>query len=68
MDELGEFLETAVADTLRRVRIVFAATERASGRVAGSTAYGNLAESERRLEIGWWRLAAESRRTVTTAS
>lgn len=63
VDELDEFLETAVADTLRGVRIVFAVTERASGRVVGSTAYGNLAESERRLEIGWSWLAAEARRT-----
>lgn len=63
VDELDEFLETAVADTLRGARIVFAVTERASGRVVGSTAYGNLAESERRLEIGWSWLAAEARRT-----
>lgn len=63
MDELDDFLETAVADTLRAARIVFAVTDRASGRVVGSTAYGNLAESERRIEIGWSWLAAEARRT-----
>jgi RimJ/RimL family protein N-acetyltransferase len=63
VDELDEFLETAVADTLRGTRIVFTVTDRASGHVVGSTAYGNLAESERRLEIGWSWLAAEARRT-----
>lgn len=62
-DELDEFLETAVSDTLRGTRIVFAITERASNRIVGSTAYGNLAESERRLEIGWSWLAAEARGT-----
>jgi RimJ/RimL family protein N-acetyltransferase len=63
VDDLDEFLETAVADTLRGTRIVFAVTDRGSGRIVGSTAYGNLAESERRLEIGWSWLAAEARRT-----
>lgn len=63
MDELDEFLETAIGDTLRGARIVFAITDRASGRVVGSTAYGNLAEPERRLEIGWSWVAAEARRT-----
>ncbi|WP_103352764.1 GNAT family N-acetyltransferase [Amycolatopsis sp. CA-128772] len=62
-DELDDFLETAVADTLRGARIVFAITDRGSGRVVGSSAYGNLAESERRVEIGWSWLAAEARRT-----
>lgn len=62
-DELDDFLETAVADTLRGARIVFAIVDRSTGRVVGSTAYGNLAEAERRVEIGWSWLAAEARRT-----
>lgn len=63
MDELDNFLETAIADTASGARIVFAITERASGLVVGSSAYGNLAPSERRVEIGWSWLAAEARRT-----
>lgn len=62
-DELDEFVESAVRDTLNGTRIVFAVIDRESGRIVGSTAYGNLAESERRLEIGWSWLAAEARRT-----
>lgn len=63
MDELDDFLETAIADTACGTRIVFAITERGSGLVVGSSAYGNLAPSERRVEIGWSWLAAEARRT-----
>ncbi len=59
--QLNEFIEQAVADTLAGTRIVFAIVERKSGRVAGSTAYGNLASAERRLEIGWSWLGAEFR-------
>ncbi|MBA2672954.1 GNAT family protein [Ramlibacter sp.] len=59
--QLNEFIEQAVADTLAGTRIVFSIVDRKSGRVAGSTAYGNLASAERRLEIGWSWLGAEFR-------
>ncbi|WP_225730789.1 MULTISPECIES: GNAT family N-acetyltransferase [unclassified Nocardia] len=62
-DELDDFLESAVVDTLRGTRIVFAIIDRASGEIVGSSAYGNLAESERRVEIGWSWLGARARRT-----
>lgn len=62
-DDLDEFIESAVRDTLNGTRIVFAIRNRENGRIVGSSAYGNLAESERRLEIGWSWLAAEARRT-----
>lgn len=62
-DDLDAFLESAVADTLNGIRNVFAIIDRASGDIVGSSAYGNLAESERRLEIGWSWLSAGARRT-----
>lgn len=62
-DDLDEFIESAVRDTLNGTRIVFAIIDRDSGRIIGSSAYGNLAESERRLEIGWSWVAAEARRS-----
>jgi RimJ/RimL family protein N-acetyltransferase len=61
--ELDQFIEVAIQDTLNRSRIVFAIVDRDSERLVGSTAYGNLAESERRLEIGWSWLSAGARRT-----
>jgi RimJ/RimL family protein N-acetyltransferase len=61
--DLDGFLETAIQDTLNGTRSVFAIIDQASGEVVGSTAYGNLAPLERRLEIGWSWLSAGARRT-----
>jgi RimJ/RimL family protein N-acetyltransferase len=61
--DLQRFVESAIQDTLNGTRIVFAIIERATGRIVGSSAFGNLAESERRLEIGWSWLAQEARGT-----
>jgi RimJ/RimL family protein N-acetyltransferase len=60
---LNDFIEQAIADSLAGTRAVFAIVDRATGRIAGSSAYGNLAAKERRLEIGWSWLGADYRRT-----
>lgn len=52
-DGLNAFMEQAIHDTLSGTRIVFSIIDRKSGAIAGSTAFGNLAPGERRLEIGW---------------
>lgn len=62
-DDLDRFIETAVRDTLTGTRIVFAIVDRATGQIVGSSAYGNLAEADRRLEIGWSWVATSARRT-----
>ncbi|MBA3774508.1 MAG: GNAT family N-acetyltransferase [Ramlibacter sp.] len=62
-EELDNFIEQAVHDSLSGTRIVFAIIDRATDRIVGSTAYGNLAAAERRLEIGWSWLGEEARRT-----
>jgi RimJ/RimL family protein N-acetyltransferase len=61
--DLQHFVETAIQDTFNGTRIVFAIEDRRSGQIVGSTAFGNLAESERRLEIGWSWLAQRARGT-----
>lgn len=61
--DLHAFLETAIRDTLTGTRIVFAIEDNASGEIVGSTAYGNLAPADRRLEIGWSWLCAAARGT-----
>jgi RimJ/RimL family protein N-acetyltransferase len=50
---LNAFMEQAIHDTLSGTRIVFSIIDRKTGEIAGSSAFGNLAASERRLEIGW---------------
>jgi RimJ/RimL family protein N-acetyltransferase len=59
--DLNAFIEQAIHDSLAGTRIVFTIVERRSGKIAGSTAFGNLAPRERRLEIGWSWLGAEYR-------
>jgi RimJ/RimL family protein N-acetyltransferase len=61
--ELDRFIEEAIRDTLDRTRMVFAIVDRAKNCIVGSTAYGNLAEKESRIEIGWSWLAKQARGT-----
>jgi RimJ/RimL family protein N-acetyltransferase len=61
--DLDAFVEEAIRDNLLGTRAVFAIIERKSGRIAGSTAYGNMVEKERKLEIGWSWLGRDFRGT-----
>lgn len=62
-ESLNAFMEQAIHDLLAGVRVVFSIIDKKTGRIAGSTAYGNLAPRERRLEIGWSWLGREFRGT-----
>ncbi|MFJ8233149.1 GNAT family N-acetyltransferase [Streptomyces sp. NPDC094448] len=55
------FFDSALADTAAGRRIVFVVTDKESGRIAGSMCYGNLAEADARLEIGWSWLGRDFR-------
>ncbi|MFE0423188.1 GNAT family N-acetyltransferase [Streptomyces sp. NPDC058953] len=55
------FFDAALDDTAAGRRIVFVVTDKASGRIAGSMCYGNLAEADARLEIGWSWLGRDFR-------
>ncbi|HBG98948.1 MAG TPA: GNAT family N-acetyltransferase [Rhodobacteraceae bacterium] len=55
------FMRTALEDTAAGRRYVYVVIDKRSGRVAGSMCYGNLAEADRRLEIGWSWLGRDFR-------
>jgi len=59
--DLDTFLNTAVDDIAAGRRVVFGVFDKSDGRLAGSMAYGNLAEADRRIEIGWSWLGADHR-------
>jgi RimJ/RimL family protein N-acetyltransferase len=59
--DLDAFLRAAIDDMAAGRRIVFGVIDRTRGQLAGSMAYGNLAEAERRLEVGWSWLGAAHR-------
>ena len=67
-NDLSTFLEDAIRDTSTSTRAVFGIIDKASGRLAGSTAFGNLSEKERRLELGWSWLGKQYRGTRVNAS
>ncbi|WP_375411715.1 GNAT family N-acetyltransferase [uncultured Bradyrhizobium sp.] len=64
-DEAGldRFIETGLADIEARKRAVFVVIDKPSNKIAGSMCYGNLAEADGRLEIGWSWLGAGYRGT-----
>jgi RimJ/RimL family protein N-acetyltransferase len=59
--ELDQFIADAVNDTESGTRAVFCIVQKQNGTIAGSMAYGNMAEKEKRLEIGWSWLGKEFR-------
>ena len=61
--DLDGFIRQAVEDHAAKRRVVFVVIDKATGSVAGSMAYGNLAEADRRLEIGWSWLGRASKST-----
>jgi len=51
--DFDAFFESAMDDLATGRRISFCITDKRSGRVAGTMSYGNLAEKDQRIEIGW---------------
>lgn len=62
--DLRRYLDVALADQARGAALPFAIVDRASGRVAGCTRFGNIAREHRRVEIGWTFLGVEFQRTA----
>ena len=63
-EEMRAYIETALAELAAGTALPFATIERASGRAIGSTRYGNIDCSNRRVEIGWTWIARPWQRTA----
>jgi RimJ/RimL family protein N-acetyltransferase len=61
--DMAAYIDEALALRARAAAFPFAVIDRASGRVAGSTRFGNLDGANRRLEIGWTWVARPWQRT-----
>ena len=61
--ELAAYLAQSIRDREAGRRYAFAIIDKQSGRVVGSTSYGNLALADGRLEIGWTWLGRDFQRT-----
>ena len=51
--EFDAFFDAGIADLAAGRRVPYIITDKDTGRVAGSMSFGNLAERDGRLEIGW---------------
>src|SRR6266446_3707681 len=63
-EEMATYIETALDEQERGVSLPFAIIDRATGRAIGSTRYGNIDRTHRRVEIGWTWVAREWQRTA----
>jgi len=64
VEEMAAYIETALQEQERGVSLPFALIEKATGRAIGSTRYGNIDCTYRRVEIGWTWVAREWQRTA----
>ncbi len=63
-DQMRAYIETALTEQAAGTALPFATIERATGRVIGSTRFGNIVRAHRRAEIGWTWLARPWQRTA----
>lgn len=59
--DFDSYFDASLSDQDAGRRIVFHITDKASGRAAGSMSYGNMAEADARIEIGWSWLGKDFR-------
>lgn len=64
LEDMRRYVDAALDEQARGVALPFAHVERASGRVVGSTRFGNYAPEHARVEIGWTWIAAPWQRTA----
>jgi RimJ/RimL family protein N-acetyltransferase len=62
-DDMRRYVETALRLQEQGTALPFVTTEAATGRVIGSTRYGNVDAWNRRVEIGWTWIAAPWQRS-----
>lgn len=63
-EDMREYMQQALDLQLRGSSLPFVTIERSSGRVVGSTRFGNYDPANRRVEIGWTWLAKRWQRTA----
>jgi RimJ/RimL family protein N-acetyltransferase len=67
VEEMRDYVATALDEQRRGVSLPFAIVDQASGEPIGSTRYGNIERAHRRLEIGWtWYATAFQRGPANT--
>jgi RimJ/RimL family protein N-acetyltransferase len=63
-EEMRSYIESALALQRENTTLPFVTIERSSGRIVGSTRFGNYDPANRRIEIGWTWIARPWQRTA----
>ena len=63
-EDMAAYIETALEEQQRGVSLPFVLLEKSSGRTIGSTRYGSIDCTHRRVEIGWTWVARNWQRTA----
>ena len=63
-EEMSAYVQTALREWTNGSALPFALIDKASGRVIGSTRYGNIDRVHHRLEIGWTWVARQWQRSA----
>lgn len=63
-EEMERYVETALAWQREGHALPFATLERSTGRIVGTTRFGNYAPEHRRVEIGWTTVARPWQRSA----
>ena len=61
--QMRNYVESALKDQASGAALPFATREKSSGRIVGSTRFGNIDVSNKHVEIGWTWLAPKWQRT-----
>ncbi|HEV7368042.1 GNAT family protein [Arenibaculum sp.] len=64
LEEMRAYVSRALDEQGRGVSLPFVIVDQDSGRIVGSTRYGNVDTANRRLEIGWTWIARTHQRTA----
>jgi N-acetyltransferase len=64
LDDMEAYVRSALTDQERDIALPFVTIEQASGKVIGSTRFGNIDTANKRAEIGWTWIARQWQRTA----
>jgi RimJ/RimL family protein N-acetyltransferase len=64
LEEMRSYMESALSLQREGTTLPFVTIERSSGRIVGSTRFGNYDPANRRIEIGWTWIARPWQRTA----
>jgi RimJ/RimL family protein N-acetyltransferase len=62
-EDMRSYIQTALDEQARGVSLPFATVEKTSGKAIGSTRFGNIDASNKRVEIGWTWISPDWQRT-----